>query len=136
MQTRRPFLTFILVVALIFNGTVSVLAASWTASQAQQYASGDEMLICTGNTFKWISQRAFLETGEFVPIEPPADAPAQISEVDCSNQYLSDLQTDNSFVVSIPENDLVARAKTLRLAQRPYTAFPYQKAQSRAPPLL
>lgn len=125
-----------LVLALVFNGTVSVLAASWTASQAQQYAGEDQMLICTGNTFTWISQKAFFETGEFVPVEPPENAPAAMSEVDCSNQYLLDLQTDNELAATLPENEVVARAKTQRLAQRPYTAFPYQTAQSRAPPQL
>ena len=123
------------ILTLIANGSIAVLAASWQVEQAQKYASDDAMLICTGSTFKWISQSVFFDTGEFSFIEPPEDAPETVHQVDCSYSYLADNQSDQTFESFLSAEFVAHNSYVARLAQRPYTAFPYQKAQPRAPPL-
>ncbi|MDO6841902.1 hypothetical protein Q4602_20665 [Paraglaciecola chathamensis] len=129
------FISVLVMLALMFSSTATVLAASWQVNQAQQYASDDAMLICTGSQIKWISTQAFFDTGDMVFIDPPTDAPAELGQMECPNQFLSDHYTEVLSIVKLDDNTIAYKALVSRLARRPYTAYAYQTAQSRAPPI-
>lgn len=133
-KQRSIYVVFI-IIALIFNGTATVIASSFSAHKAIQYASGDAMMICTGNTLKWISQSAFFETGNVVEIDPPKDAPDNIEQTDCSYSFLSEQFTDELTIPKLEGPSLAYYHKAAAIAQRPYTSFQYQTSQSRAPPI-
>lgn len=124
------------ILALLFSSTVPAIAASWNVNNAQQYVSDDAMLICTGSTFKWISTVDFYASGKLTFIEPPADAPNNIDNLDCSNVYIND--PDKQPLQSILLNQILVRYQAIELdrLQRPFTSFPYQTAHSRAPPII
>jgi hypothetical protein len=122
--------------ALVFNSTAPVLASSWKVNNAQQYSSDDAMMICTGSTFKWISTQAFYDLGQMVFIDPPADAPHHIDNLDCSFEFISDNEKQSINDTNSYTLNLAYQAMATVRAQRPYTAYPYQSAQTRAPPLL
>ncbi|MDN4502738.1 hypothetical protein QX776_10000 [Alteromonadaceae bacterium BrNp21-10] len=132
----RRLLSSLLMLVMLFNSTASVLAAAWITDDAQQYAGEDKILICTGSSFKWISESAFFESNQLVFVDAPADAPAELQQIDCSYKYLSDLYTDLPNMLDSSIDHIAYQALNSRLAQRPYTAFAYQSAHSRAPPLL
>ena len=112
------------------------MAASWNVNHAQQYTSDTAMLICTGSTFKWISSVDYYANGKLTFVEPPADAPNNISDLECANVYLSD--TDKQPILSTATSPLLIPflATELDRLQRPFTSFPYQSAHSRAPPII
>lgn len=121
---------------MIFNGTVAVIGSSWVVNNAQRYATDDAMMICTGSEFKWISTVDYFASGEMVFIDPPTDAPASVENVDCSFSYLAEQYTDISNLPAQLDKNIAYKAKALALAQRPYTAFAYRTAQTRAPPIV
>lgn len=121
---------------MVFNGTVAVIGSAWVVNNAQQYASDDAMMICTGSQFKWISTEDYFTTGEMVFIDPPTDAPTSIDNVDCSFSYLAEQFTENTDLPVHLDRNIAYKAKALALAQRPYTAFAYSTAQTRAPPIV
>ena len=133
--SAKPWLmTSLVILSLVINSTAAVLIAAWKVEKAQSFAGQDAMMICTGKTFKWVSLSAFEELGELKFIEPPENAPESVHEVDCSYSYLADNQSDNQHSLQDIQSYAAYKALTARLAQRPYTAFPYQQALSRAPP--
>lgn len=132
-QLRKRVTAFV-VLALIFNSSAQVLASSYAVNNAQQYADEDSMMICTGSTFKWISTSAYFELGKVVFIDPPLNAPEDINEIDCSFEYLSDQQANTSLVYALLDDFIAYNATVITRAQRPYTSYPYQTSQSRAPP--
>jgi hypothetical protein len=101
---------------------------------AQQYASDDIMMICTGSEVKWISTDAYFNLDEVVFVEPPEHAPDITSQVDCTNKSLSDLQGKGALSHSVDAQLLAYHALVSSIEQRPYTAFAYLTAQTRAPP--
>ncbi|WP_235312760.1 hypothetical protein [Paraglaciecola algarum] len=113
-----------------------MLASSWKVNNAQQYASVDAMMICTGSTFKWISATDFYELGKVIFIDAPADAPDNIHNLDCSFVYINDHDKQKTHDLINTVKNIAYRASVLTLAQRPYTAYPYQTAQTRASPLV
>lgn len=97
----------------------------------------DAMLICTGTSMRWASQQVFMETGKLEFIEPPVEVTSNTAEVECSNSFLVKLSSDLMpySALHLPNwQKYLATVQTL--AQRPYTAFPYQTSLSRAPPLV
>lgn len=119
---------------MLFNGTVAMIGSTWVVSNAQQYATDDAMMICTGSQFKWISSEDYFTTGEIVFIEPPTDAPTNVDNLDCSFSYLAEQYTDKTELPTQVDKNIAYQAKAIVLAQRPYTAFAYSTSQTRAPP--
>ncbi len=126
-------ITFV-VLALISNSSLQVLASSYALNHAQQYGNENSMMICTGSTFKWISTSAYFELGTIVYIDPPTNNPEKITEIDCSLVHLSDPQDFMPTINSLIDDFIVYNATVITLAKRPYTSYPYQTSQSRAPP--
>jgi hypothetical protein len=121
---------------MVFNGTVAVIGSALIVNNAQQYSTDDVMMICTGSQFKWISTEDYFTTGEMVFIDPPADAPQSVDNVDCSFVYLAEQYTNNLALPVQVDKSIAYQAKVLNLAQRPFTAFAYSTAQTRAPPIV
>ncbi|MGJ8680015.1 hypothetical protein [Paraglaciecola sp.] len=122
--------------ALIFNSTAPVLASSWKVNNAQQFVSDDAMMICTGKSFKWISTQAYYDLGELVFIDPPADAPSDISNIDCAYGFILDHEKQTKQDPATLSQRVAYQTNVLSLAKKPYTAYPYQTAHTRAPPLI
>lgn len=132
----RKKCTALVILALLFNSTAPLLASTWAVNEAQQYATDDAMMICTGSTFKWISTAEYFDSGQVVFIDPPANAPTNLQSLDCSFEYISDQHTDQTNVSYQDNISIAYKATVLTRAQRPYTSFAYLTAQTRAPPLL
>ena len=68
------------------------------------------------------------------------NAPEEAFDIDitnlCPDNVLSDFK---NIIATLDHEELVQfvsfRARLVRLAQQPFTAYPYQKAHSRAPPV-
>lgn len=134
LKPLRKYAALLVIIALFFNSTASVLASAWSVNTAQQYATNDAMMICTGSTFKWISVKDFYESGQINYIEAPADAPDNIRNVDCSYSYIAEQYTNSTYTPFSLVDFIAYQATTLDRIQRPYTSFPYSTAQTRAPP--
>lgn len=113
-----------------------MLTAAIAVNKAQAYASGDAMLICTGSDYKWVSYSAFFGRGETVFVAAPDGAPLpDDGSLDCGYEFLS---LHDEHVTELPQiaiQLLVYQQLVQALGQRPYTAYPYRTALSRAPPL-
>lgn len=99
----------------------------------QQQTFDDAELICTGKQMKWISVSLSYQASQFVFIDAPEEAP-EVNHL-CPNETLTEpnhLLATNS--VTVLQQYVSYRAKVSQLVQRPYTAFPYTHAQTRAPP--
>ena len=119
---------------MLFNGIGSVLSASWMGHYAEQFADENAMLICTGSKLKWISTDAYFNYNKVVFIDPPEQAPEQVEDIDCANVFISDKHIAKIAKFPVFTDFLAHQAFTSRLQQRPYTAYPYRSAHSRAPP--
>ena len=122
--------------SMVFNSTAAVIGSAWAVNNAQQYATDDAMMICTGSQFKWISTKDYFATGEMVFIDPPNDAPISVDNLDCSFLYVAEQYIDSHVLPMQIDKGIAYQAKALALAQRPYTAFAYSTAQTRAPPYI
>ena len=87
-----------IVLALLFNSVGSLFAAASLLNKSQSFANQDAMLICTGKTFKWISLRAFDETGKVEYIDPPEGAPDSLQHLKCAYTYLAESSSDDELV--------------------------------------
>ena len=130
----RQFFSVLVVIAMIFNGTAAVIGSAWAANSAQQYATDDTMMICTGSQFKWISATDYFASGEMVFVDPPTDAPASVDNLDCSYLFLAEQHIDDNSLPKLIDPNIAYQAMVMAIAQRPYTAFAYNTAQTRAPP--
>jgi hypothetical protein len=96
----------------------------------------DVELICTGKEMKWISLSKTAQSNHFIFV----DAPEEAFDIDiknlCPDNVLSDFK---STIANLDQDGLAQfvsyRAKLVRLAKQPYTAYPCQKALSRGPPI-
>jgi hypothetical protein len=129
-------LKYCLVIVLLVSSTSPALSASWQVNQAQRNASDDLILICTGSQFKWISSQAFYQTGKLVFVDPPASDQHSKHSLECSFTYINDKDSHYHHISPLGLLFTVYRAKSFRLLQRPYTAYPYRTGHSRAPPTL
>lgn len=130
-------IAIVLLLTLSLQQGLSLLATALVVNEAQSYASDDAMLICTGSDYRWISQSAFIEFGETVYLEAPSDAPTTDGHsLDCGYKYLSLHDDHVGELPHIAGAALAHQQLVQRLAQRPYTAYPYQHSLSRAPPHL
>ena len=85
---------------------------------------------------KWISLSKTAEFQHFVFV----DAPEEAQDIDMKNLCPESVLSDFKNALATLEQDGLTqfvsyRAKIARLAQQPYTAYPYQKAFSRGPPV-
>ncbi len=131
----RHCLMFLLCAGILFNSIASPLLASYSMNSAQKLAAtkADVMLICTGSTIKWVSEAAYLLTGDIVEIAPPTDYQSGSDEIDCVYSFLSDVSTDD---IMMFDNIL----ESLRYIQTSEYLFfihlsaQYSSALSRGPP--
>lgn len=130
----RHYFAILVVMSMVFNSTAAVIGSAWAVSNAQQYATDDTMMICTGSQFKWISTEEYFSKGEMVFIDPPNDAPTSVDNLQCSFLYVAEQYIDNNVLPAQIDKGIAYQAKALAIAQRPYTAFAYNSAQTRAPP--
>lgn len=119
---------------MLLNSVAVPFAASWQMRQAQAWQSEDIVLICSGRSMQWVSISATERAGHFVYVDPPADAPAGFSEFRCTSGCLADIPYTPQPSAEYCIEQIAYVARQQRLLQRPYTAFPYQQALSRAPP--
>ena len=103
----------------------------------QANTTGDIELICTGAQMKWISLSLTEELGRFVFV----DAPDDYSDIALDNLCPQGTLADHKFASDTSGHTgliqfVVFRQFIARLLQRPYTFFAYQKALSRAPPVI
>ena len=68
------------------------------------------------------------------------NAPKEASGIDIKNLCPENVLSDFKNIIATVDHDgleqfVSFRAKSVRLAQQPYTAYPYQKAHSRGPPV-
>lgn len=122
--------------AFLLNTTLSPITAALAVNQAQQYASEDAMLICTGSKIKWISQSTFEQRGVVMEVEAPTDAPEGLHQLDCSFSFLVDNLLEPFSLIKMVDEYLAYQDVIADLFQRPYTSFAYLKGQTRAPPQL
>jgi hypothetical protein len=132
----RHYFSILVAIAMIFNGTIAVIGSAWAVNNAQKYATDDAMMICTGSQFKWISTEDYFSTGEMVFIDPPTDAPKNIDNLNCSFLYIAEQYIHKDVLPVLPDRNIAYQALTRAIAQRPYTAFAYSTAQTRAPPIV
>jgi len=129
------FISFLVCFTLLLQNAMALGLASYSMEKAHRIAGNDVELICTGKTMRYISLSQTDALGEFVFINPDVlNAPAE--HVDCTNGVLADIpQTDDVYKSSIASLPLVRyRALVQRIAQRPYTLFPFTVPLGRAPP--
>lgn len=135
--SRRRYTAALIAIAMLFNSTFAVMGSAWLVNTAQQYANDDTMMICMGSQFKWVSTFDYFENNELVFVEPPADAPVNLESVECPYLVIAEQYTDDhTFPKLLHQNIASYKAKKLALDQRPYTAYPYAAAQTRAPPFV
>jgi len=112
------------------------LANAQQLAKVRGHNFDDVELICTGKSMKWISISKTEIANHFVFVEAPPEASNIDVENLCSNTWLSDSKkaictsAHFEFIQSVSYI-----AELLRLEQQPYTAYPYQKALSRGPPI-
>ena len=131
----RHFIGFLICAGMLFNSVASPLLASYSMNAAQKLAStkADVMLICTGSTIKWVSESAYLLTGDIVEIAPPTDYQSGSDEVDCVYSFFSDVSTDDFLLF----DKIVTSLRFYQTSQ--YLFFihlsaQYSSALSRGPP--
>ncbi len=133
----RYFLSLLLCLSLLSQHAMALSLASYAVSTAKAQQGEDIELICTGADMRWISLSQTELAGEFVFIDLDEHQEADTS-VPCINKVQADTQSTTLHTLSALSVTIITafNAHIERLAQRPYTAFPYAKALSRAPPAL
>ncbi|MBO1254393.1 hypothetical protein J3L16_01695 [Alteromonas sp. 5E99-2] len=131
----RHVIAFLLCAGILFNSMASPLLASYSMNAAQKVAStkADVMLICTGSTIKWVSETAYLLTGDIVEIAPPTDYQSGSDEIDCVYSFLSDMNTDAIVLL----DNVLASQKFTQLSEYlffTHLSAQYSSALSRGPP--
>jgi len=101
-------------------------------------APADLELICTGSSMKWISVSQTQLAGHFVFVDfAKEDQQTHTPSLDthCPVALIADAQSKATFYLAVFEPvSVILKAITQHLYQRPYTLFPYRKAQPRSPP--
>lgn len=122
---------------LLYNSIIPAFASIYTVGQAQQYATNDIMLICSGNSYQWVSSAEYINNGKIVKVSPPENSPEKATHLDCSFNYIADNNVDKISVFnSLADISIAYETRILLLEQRPFTPFTYLKALTRAPPTL
>ena len=128
---------YYLCLVLALQGTFAVVVQHDRLANVQASTTGDVELICTGAEMKWISLPLTEELGQFVFVEAPEEFADLPLDNLCPEGALADAQSAYGLVsqaVLVQFHRYQGYAASL--LQRPYTLFPYQKAQSRAPPVV
>lgn len=121
---------------MLLQGGVRLLFNSQQLATLRLQSFNDIELICTGKEMKWISLSKTAQSNHFVFVNVPLEAlDIEIKNL-CPDNVLSDFK---NIIAALEHDGLVQfvsyRARLVRLAQQPFTAYPYQKAHSRAPPI-
>ncbi len=127
---------YLLCTILLLQGGLRLLVNGQQLANLRLQSFNDIELICTGKQMKWISLSKTAEFQHFVFV----DAPEEAQDIDmknlCPESVLSDFKNSLATLEQDGLTQFVSyRAKIARLAQQPYTAYPYQKAFSRGPPV-
>jgi hypothetical protein len=89
---------------------LQVALTPWMASASrvalQEGASEDQLLVCTGTTYRWISLSASAASGDFVFIDPPVEVPTEGDE-HTPTCLLGWLQLNQSLLADLPALALV-----------------------------
>jgi hypothetical protein len=127
---------YLLCLVLLLQGGVRLLANAQQLTQLRSQNFNDVELICTGSTMKWISVSLTEQANQFVFVDAPEEAnTADVSKL-CPNNLLADGKKAVDNLVQFELVQLVSyTAQVSKLNQQPYTAYPYQKALSRGPPI-
>ncbi|MEM0912393.1 MAG: DUF2946 family protein [Pseudomonadota bacterium] len=127
----------VVLLSLFLQQGMFLLTSAININTAQANASDDAMLICSGSEYQWISQAAFMESGNIVYLSAPDNGShSEKHSLDCGFQCLS---LQDNFIHQTAKTLAIVNAyeqALLRLLQRPYTSYPYRHSLSRAPPLL
>lgn len=90
---------------LIVMFALQVALTPWMASASrvalQETANEDQLLVCTGTTYRWISLSATAANGDFVFIDAPVETPAE-SDEHTPTCLLGWLQLDQSLLTDLP----------------------------------
>ncbi|GLR71528.1 hypothetical protein GCM10007852_24360 [Agaribacter marinus] len=133
---------------LLSQGVFGSIVTSFNLSSAQSIAgalnlinpsnkNNDVMLICTGSQTKWISESIYLNTGKIVELSLSTDLPdlpKSVHSVDCSFDPIVEPTFEQMTMNTVQVKWIAYKALIQTLSQRPYTAFPYTRSLSRAPP--
>ena len=134
---NSKFLSVIIAFIFLYNSFVPAFASIYSVNQAQQYANNDIMLICSGNTYQWVSSSEYINNGIIKVVEAPENSPEKTQHLDCSFNYIADNHIDKTAALySLADISIAYDTRILLLEQRPHTPFPYLKALTRAPPTL
>ncbi|MBT0586268.1 hypothetical protein [Alteromonas oceanisediminis] len=128
--------TLMLALSLALNGAASALTASQQLHLAQGMASNsaDVMLICTGSDVRWISESAFLDTGQIIEVAAPSEAPDHWQTLDCSSAEATEPTLDVFSVFPRGVELAPHSVKTTSQLQQLFLNAQYASALSRAPP--
>jgi hypothetical protein len=121
---------------MLLQGGLRLLFNSQQLAKLRLQSFNDIELICTGKEMKWISLSKTAQTNHFVFVNAPEEA----FDIDIKNLCPDNVLSDFKNIIPPLDHDGLAqfvsyRARLVRLAQQPYTAYPYQKAHSRGPPV-
>jgi hypothetical protein len=122
---------------MLLQGGVRLLFNSQQLAKLRLQSFNDVELICTGKKMKWISLSKTAQSNHFVFVNAPEEAIDLDIKNLCPDNVLSDFK---NIIATVDQNGLAQfvsyRARLVRLAQQPYTAYPYQKSFSRGPPIV
>ena len=119
---------------MLLQSVFRLLFNSQQLAKLRLQSFNDIELICTGKEIKWISLSKTAQSNHFVFVNAPEEAfDIDITNL-CPDNVLSDFK---NIIATLDHEGLVQfvsfRARLVRLAQQPFTAYPYQKSHSRAP---
>ncbi|WJG10677.1 hypothetical protein [Aliiglaciecola sp. LCG003] len=129
-------LCYVLCLTLLLQGGLRLLLNGQQLEQLRLQSFNDIELICTGKEMKWISLSQSNQFNHFVFVDAPEEASEFPIENLCPDKVMSDFK--NALAMqshSVLSQFVSYTARLERLAQQPYTAYPYQTAHSRAPPV-
>jgi hypothetical protein len=121
---------------MLLQGGLRLLLNGQQLAQLRLQSYNDIELICTGKEMKWISLSKTAQSNHFVFVNAPEEAFDTNLKNLCPGKVLSDFKRTTVTLEQYGLAQFVSyRARLVRLAQQPYTAYPYQKALSRGPPV-
>ena len=119
----------------MLQGSLRAMINTQQLQAIQQQTFGDVELICTGKQMKWVSLSLSFQANQFVYVDAPEQAP-EVNHLCPNETFTEPSHLITTAGVTLLHRFVSYRAKIAQLIQRPYTAYPYQTAQSRAPPII
>lgn len=135
-MSRNPLFAVFLLLSLCLNGVLPQFAVATQLARVNATAPADAVLICTGSSYKWVSESLFAETGKlvFLTLDERADVPLQHPV--CPMALLDHFQSDHSLLLGchFPLLPLIQDIATARLSPLYHSAGPCLPL-ARAPPV-